>query len=77
MTTRRASTGLSPRPYNARKALHAEPALRPGASPAPIPCLLWTTRGSDEPAAARAGRFQFDPAERDRSFGLDMLIAYR
>ena len=38
---------------------------------------LGTTRGSDEPAAALAGRFRFDPAERDRSLGLDMLIACR
>jgi hypothetical protein len=38
---------------------------------------LRTTRGSDEPGAARAGRFRFDPEERDRSLGLDMLIACR
>jgi hypothetical protein len=42
--------------------------MRPGLS---------DTRGSDEPAAARAGRFRFDPAERDGSLGLDMLIACR
>jgi len=39
--------------------------------------MLGTIRGSDEPAAARAGRFRFDPAERDRGLGLDVLIACR
>ena len=33
-----------------------------------------TTRGSDEPAAAHAGRVRFDPAEQDRGLGLEMLI---
>jgi hypothetical protein len=33
------------------------------------------TKGSDEPAAGRAGCFPFDPAEQDRGAGLEMLIA--
>lgn len=41
----------------------------PGVSPA-VP--LRTTRGSDEPAAARAGCFRFDPAEQDRALALDI-----
>jgi hypothetical protein len=47
----------------------------PSSTPTSLP--VRTTRGSDEPAAARAGRFWFDPAERDRSLGLDMWIASR
>jgi len=31
---------------------------------------LGTTRGSDEPAATRAGCFRFDPAEQDRALAL-------
>jgi hypothetical protein len=43
----------------------AGPIAERGSGPA-TSLLRWTTRGSDEPAARRAGRFWIDPAKQDR-----------